>query len=441
MDRYSGHLSAYSAQTFVLLHSFCYLFGRDGNFFMDIAEEISRQLVQNKGTGRIERVGIISQVKSTSRFLPTPSMFYKYVRQRIEMFVGDPSYTINTGQTDQIQMYCGLVVHTQNAYFLLFIHQDLSGEMVKLDLSELADYSIYSGQIAKVLGVNPIGEQIVVDSMVYDLVVDSLMKPEKKTVFTLSVINGSRVERAEKEQKEEKEERTEQKEEKEVEYSQNQNSLGSSDNPICDMIRKCTSDAVIVIGDISTEEREEYKKLSITRKIRIICMPAHDGMSSTVSYPCEFIRRVSAVDIPSSSSNNQARKIYEIGNSLFIEVQSPSMISIDGVLIGVTSIDMLLGISRKEISRNRKRRMLDIVQHAVCQNTFLPFVPHDIPVDYSAHSAFIWPYRPDLLIFPTLLSAPIEEVCETHAIPVNRERMDFRIESSADGIVRVDRIY
>lgn len=396
---------------------------------MDAAEEISRQIIQNKGLGRIDRLGVIPEVESSGKFLPNPSLFYRYIRKRIEIFMEGTECAFVGGQSEQIKTYCGMIVHAQNGYFLLCVLSDLSGEMIRLDLSELAEYSVYSGQIAKVTGTNPIGEEIVVGEIVYDIDIHLRMIPEKESTFTLTVINGNRI------------------------GNNTVNTVGipdmvgvsdkeikniSESDKICEIIKKSTADAIIVIGDTSAEEREKYKKLSFVRNIRVICLPVHDGIESTMAYPGGFIKKVSDASIPSRVNEEYSDGIYDVKASHFLEVQNPSMISMNGVVIGVTSIDMLLGISRKEISRNRKNRMLDIINHTVCQRTFLPFVPHDIPVDYSLYNCFIWPYRPDVLIFPTVLSANMKEVCSTHVVPVNKQTVDMRITCSKDRVVSVD---
>ncbi|KAI5192717.1 DNA polymerase alpha subunit B [Nematocida minor] len=400
---------------------------------MDRAEEISRWLVRNRREGRVDQAGVLGAVKSVHRFLPNFSLsFYAYIRKRVEIFADSPGYAVVTGQTVQMQMYCGMVMYASNGYFLLCVQPDCTAEVVKLDFSELADYTVYSGQIIKILGVNPIGEEVVVDSVVYDKVLDLVMKPEKETQFTVAVIN------AKKAMNEEILQNSGIKVHKENALDSGKKQLDSE--AVLELVRKSTSDVVIVFGDIPVEEREMYKEMCSTKKIRIVCVPAHDGIESTMAYPTEYLNRASHTAVPSVTDAQAVREIYEISGSLFVEVQNPSMISMNGVLIALSSIDVLLGISRKEISRNRKTRMLDIITHSVYQSTFLPFVPSDVPVDYSVSSAFIWPYSPDLYIFPTLLSANMEEVCGTYAVPLNRTEIELSVHCTVDGTVSVETV-
>ncbi|KAI5127721.1 DNA polymerase alpha subunit B [Nematocida parisii] len=382
---------------------------------MDRVEELSRRLVEKNE--RVSEMGVLSVVQSKHKFLPVlTKYFYAYVRRRLEALCGT-DYAINTRESTEKEIYCGMIMYANNAYYLLSVRADYTATVLRLDLAELPEYTIYPGQIIKVLGTNIIGEEVVADSLVYDREFNEQAEQPLPGKFLVSVIDMKRLES--------------------LKTTGETRDTHESER-LLSLVNECCSDVLIIFGDVTVREREVCKSLAISKRIRIVCVPYTDGLESSMTYPTEYINRVtSPLPVCNEDEGTGIRGMCDISKCWFIELQNPCMISLNGVLIGLTTVDVLMGISRKEISRNREDRMYDILVHSVYQGTFLPFVPQDIPVDYSGFNAFLWPYRPDLYIFPTCLSARIESVCDTYVIPVCTANSCIEVNCSMHGLIEI----
>ncbi|KAI5167293.1 DNA polymerase alpha subunit B [Nematocida sp. AWRm78] len=380
---------------------------------MDRVEELSRRLVEKNE--RVSKMGVLSIVQSKHKFLPVlTKYFYAYIRRRLEALCGT-DYVISTRETIEKEIYCGMIIYTNNTYYLLSVRTDYTAVILRLDLAELPEYTIYPGQIIKVLGTNIIGEEVVADSLVYDREFNEQAEQPLPGKFLISIIDMKRLNTINTEET---------------------SSVNESER-LLSIINESISDVLIIFGDITVQDRDMCKSIAIHKRIRIVCIPYTDGLESSMTYPTEYINRVTSPLPVYNEDNDGIRGLCDISKCWFIELQNPCMISLNGVLIGITTVDILMGISRKEISRNREDRMYDILVHSVYQGTFLPFIPQDIPVDYSGFNAFLWPYRPDLYIFPTCLSARIESICDTYVIPVCTANSLIEVNCSMHGRIEI----
>ncbi|KAH9387376.1 DNA polymerase alpha subunit B [Nematocida major] len=390
---------------------------------MDRAEEICKSLLRGGKAEKIHSLGALSHFRSTMRLTPScNSFFYGYIRKRIEALAGSPSYAFSMAQSVQAQLYCGVLMLEQGTYFLLGVQPDLTPEVLRVDFSELSEYTVYSGQAIKVMGRNPAGEEVVVDSIVYDSIPDGLAKTGTGTSFTVTFID---------EKKLSWDEPPFQPEEKSAECALDSEKM-------LKIVSECGSDIAVIFGDVSARGRELYKEMRDARLPRLLLVPAVDGIESSMCYPTEYMEKVSGCQAHVVQENVPSSGLYDAGSSRIVELQNPSMVAVNGILLAVTSVDILRGISRGEVSKNRRGRMLDILAHAVCQGTFLPFVPQDVPVDYSVYNAFMWPYSPDVYVFPTNLSAGKEQVCETHIFPLGKAWATLEVRCDGEGTVTVE---
>ncbi|KAI5160062.1 DNA polymerase alpha subunit B [Nematocida ausubeli] len=383
---------------------------------MDRAEEISRRLVHSGRAGVETTLQVQSALISKNKFLPDLGHnFYAYLRRRIEMMCDSQEYAINALECAHKQTYCGMVMQAQNAYYLLGVQPDHSTVLMQLDMSELPEYTIYPGQIIEVSGTNIIGDEIVADSVLYNRIFQNLEIAPKEGKFTLTVID-----------------------EKRVQSAQPLASEGIDEYAhILDIVRGSQSDLVVIFGDLSCEARKVCKEIATAKRTRILCVPYIDGIESSMAYPTEYTSKTVGYSMPASENQEWMPNLYDVSSCFFAELQNPSMVCFNGVLLALTTLDVLLGISRKEVSRNRGERMDDILVHSVYQSTFLPFIPQDVPVDYSVFNAFLWAYSPDMYIFPTCLSARPDNICSTHVIPVCTGSMELHVECTADERVTV----
>ncbi|KAL7978233.1 hypothetical protein Chor_014772, partial [Crotalus horridus] len=96
-------------------------------------------------------------------------------------------------------------------------------------------------------------------------------------------------------------------------------------------------------------------------------------------------------------------------------VSDPCTLEIDGVIFGLTSVDLLLHMGAEEISRSSslQDRFSRILKHILTQRSYYPLYPppEDMSVDYERfypHACL--PVTPDLLITPSELKYFIKDI-------------------------------
>ncbi|XP_014294792.1 DNA polymerase alpha subunit B [Halyomorpha halys] len=102
----------------------------------------------------------------------------------------------------------------------------------------------------------------------------------------------------------------------------------------------------------------------------------------------------------------------------------PSFINIDGLLIGLTSVDSLLHLSKKEVSNCKGNRLARLAGHLLKQQTFYPLYPSDLDISVDLN---LWykcariPTIPHILILPSDLHFFVKNV--ENCLVINPERI------------------
>jgi DNA polymerase alpha subunit B len=109
-------------------------------------------------------------------------------------------------------------------------------------------------------------------------------------------------------------------------------------------------------------------------------------------------------------------------------VSDPCTLDIDGVVIGLTSTDILFHLGAEEISSAQQHQSTDrisrLVQHVLTQQTYYPlYPPHpDVPLDLEHFDIYCrLPVAPHILVLPSDLRCFIKDVGPT--VCVNPGRM------------------
>ena len=123
-----------------------------------------------------------------------------------------------------------------------------------------------------------------------------------------------------------------------------------------------------------------------------------DGIQSPF-YPDEKLFRL---DIPFTKGKSSEKRVHLVGN--------PSMITVNEVVIGVTSTDVLMHLGKEEIAQRpvASNRLERLANHMVYQQSFYPIFPATggdaPPLDMRFNDKWRMPVSPDVLIVPSRLA-------------------------------------
>ncbi|GJQ71468.1 hypothetical protein Trydic_g11191 [Trypoxylus dichotomus] len=107
-------------------------------------------------------------------------------------------------------------------------------------------------------------------------------------------------------------------------------------------------------------------------------------------------------------------------------VPNPCLLNIHGIIIGISSLDILFQLTKEEISKNvQTDRISRLAAHILYQRNFYPIYPnreHSVPIDYECLlSDCTLDVKPHLLILPSTLRHFIKNV--DGCLVVNPERL------------------
>ena len=106
-------------------------------------------------------------------------------------------------------------------------------------------------------------------------------------------------------------------------------------------------------------------------------------------------------------------------------VPEPALLNVNGVVIGVTSTDIIAHLSARELSdidNVKGERVSRLAGHLLQQQSFYPLYPTEVPADVAAlHKYAKIRVRPHVLITPSVLSGFIKMVHGT--VCINPERL------------------
>lgn len=369
-------------------------------------ESVLKRLTEREKEGKLKVHAWTHTGASTALFSSYESRFY-YIRRRIECFTGEINHRNDYTRGFHQRKYVGMVLILGRNIFLLCVDGisaeapfQLEKRVFKMDLRECPEYTFYSGQIVGIEGRVTAASQIEVFSVIYEQQVNV---PTEKvapgtTPFTVKAYVLSRDKR---------------------------NALS--------VVEEEKADLVILIGDISPEERSKCREAAKKRKVTTILLPEIGGIYSNMVFPSLFLEIDGNNGATSSASTSSSTPLTEIDIPFFYaELSNPCTISVNGVIIGISSYDALRSISSTEVSKGNPERMSNILTHYAVQGTFLPVHTSRVPVEYALESLLMWPMVPDLLLTWSCLEAPPKCVLGTHIVPIKGAFFSGRISPVID---------
>lgn len=102
----------------------------------------------------------------------------------------------------------------------------------------------------------------------------------------------------------------------------------------------------------------------------------------------------------------------------------PSFLDVDGLMIGLTSVDSLLHLSKKEVSNCKGNRLARLAGHLLKQKTFYPLYPSDLDISIDLNLWYKYariPTIPHMLILPSDLHFFVKNV--DNCLVINPERI------------------
>ncbi|XP_005112449.1 DNA polymerase alpha subunit B [Aplysia californica] len=285
-----------------------------------------------------------------------------------------------------------------------------AGKCISLDLTDLKQFSLFPGQVIACDGVNITGKKFSVHK-----IYDSVPMPFPEVTPDLeNVGNQLRVMVAA------------------GPYAPS-NSLDYS--PLSDLIKyvnRDRPDLVVLMGPfvdlkntlISTGDVEESFDELFTKQMVEIGRATQDlgckvvvVSSSRDVHHCSNVYPQPPYSISSHLADGSQRPTSELDVlQHLIFVSDPATLRVNGVVLGLTSTDSLMHLSKSELSVGApggSDRMSRLAQHILRQRSYYPLYPpsEDVNVDYGmweAHAQL--PVMPHLLLMPSDLKAFIKDV-------------------------------
>ncbi|OAG30763.1 DNA polymerase alpha subunit B [Nematocida displodere] len=373
---------------------------------MDIERQILRRL--SSGGRKVLDVKTLSVPPSDSMFDPDPNGVYRYIELRIDSLRDGEEFTSPSARTNSAKRYIGMVtqIDQTNVLYLLNI-QNSCPTVTKMDLTQVAGYTLFPGQIVKLQGKNRLGNEILVYEIDYLTQVEILPPPLHREAFKLSVLNLDKA------------------------LGKLAPTAAQEEVPALAQLlaRYGSSDVLVILGDLAPSEREYCKEWS-KKKTLTVAVPSHTSANSTMVYPTHFTTTISSQ--PPATSKPY---LFPVTNT-FVEVSNPSILYINGISIGVSGLDTVFGVLSLEAGKGVEDRVHTSLTHAVFQKTFLPFIPKNTPIDYTLGEHLVHPHILDVLIIATSIKTPPLYIDATYVLPLSTETHTLAITPTDEQAVR-----
>ncbi|XP_058678426.1 DNA polymerase alpha subunit B [Ammospiza caudacuta] len=269
------------------------------------------------------------------------------------------------------------------------------GAQVPLDLSELPEYSLFPGQVVALEGTNPTGRRMVV-TKIYEGVPLPFHTPTEPMPEARRVL---------------------------VACGPFTPSDGAAFEPLRDLlgvVSRERPDLCILFGpflDAKHEQVESCQLLSPFSDVFRLCL--RTIIEGTRSSGCQLVLVPSLRDVshlpvypqppfafPELPKEDRARVLL---------LPEPCTLDVDGVVLGLSSTDLLLHLGAEEIcsSSGLSDRFSRILRHVLTQRSFYPLYPppEGLPLHLEALGAFAaLPVTPDVLVTPSELRFFIKDV-------------------------------
>ncbi|XP_052821510.1 DNA polymerase alpha subunit B isoform X3 [Octopus bimaculoides] len=177
--------------------------------------------------------------------------------------------------------------------------------------------------------------------------------------------------------------------------------------PLTDLLNVCQKEKphmCILIGPFLDEEHTGIQTLKDESYETMFTRVCQGIKEIAEQLRCTMVLVPSARDVHNTPIYPQPP--FEYGESEFMHfVTDPSLLSINGVVFGITSTDVIFHISNSECfaSTNPMNRFKRIIRHLFSQQSFYPLYPshNDVSISFSLAESFELPTKPHVLIIPS----------------------------------------
>ncbi|CAG2172331.1 unnamed protein product [Oppiella nova] len=273
-----------------------------------------------------------------------------------------------------------------------------NSESIDLDLSRLSSYSLFAGQVIACKAINESGKSLIVQEIIdLDKITQSpAVVPTFSQPLHLMVGVGP--------------------------FNSHQSLDWEPLKKLMEKVKKYEPDFCILLGPFVDTMNE---KLLTTDE------PIDRYFNSQMRYISEELQdlKTEAIVIPSTRDLNvfnimptmafnsyKSHKIHYFSN--------PCVLNISGVVIAMTSTDVLLHLSKEEISAGQNiERLSRLCKHIVNQRNFYPIFPPnpDVNVEFTKYDFLRLPVSPHLLILPSDLKEFVKNI--SRAVVINTGRL------------------
>uniref|UniRef100_A0A8C5S2T8 DNA polymerase alpha subunit B n=1 Tax=Laticauda laticaudata TaxID=8630 RepID=A0A8C5S2T8_LATLA len=271
-----------------------------------------------------------------------------------------------------------------------------SGAFIPIDISELTDYSLFPGQVVVMEGMNSTGKKLIA-SKLYEGVplpfqkpTEAATDPEPRLVL---VACGP--------------------------YTTSDSIVYEPMVDLIETINKEKPDVCILLGpfvDSKHKQVEEGQLIMLYDEVFKRCLKTI--IEGTRSAGSHLVVVPSLRDVHHVCIYPQPPFVCELAKEdrqRVLFVSDPCTLEIDGVIFGLTSVDLLFHMGAEEISRSSslQDRFSRILKHILTQRSYYPLYPppEDMMVNYEHFYPYAsLPVTPDLLITPSDLKYFVKDV-------------------------------
>ncbi|GAB1597404.1 DNA polymerase alpha subunit B-like isoform X1 [Argonauta hians] len=274
-------------------------------------------------------------------------------------------------------------------------HESSAGMTCSVDISALKDYSLFPGQIVAFGGSNPSGKMFVAQKL-YDGVPlkqapQISEKLPKGSSLNILIAAGPFL-----------------------------TTDSTMFEPLTELLNVCQKEKpqmCILVGPFLDEEHTGIQCLTDESYETMFGRVCQGIKKVAEELQCKMLLVPSARDIHTTPIYPQPP--FEGEESEFMHfVSDPSLLSINGILFGITSTDVIFHISNSECfaSTNPMNRFKRIIHHLFSQRSFYPLYPshNDVSISFSHAESFQLPVKPHVMIFPSqfrYFALDVEDCC------------------------------
>ncbi|XP_054169161.1 DNA polymerase alpha subunit B-like [Oppia nitens] len=279
-----------------------------------------------------------------------------------------------------------------------------NSESIDLDLSRLSNYSLFAGQVMACKAINESGKSLIVQEIIdFNQILEyPTLAPTFQQPVTIVVATGP--------------------------FNTNQTIDFKPLKTFMDYVKKYEPDFCILLGPfvdsmneklLTTEERVDhifYNQMTYISqelmdiKTEAIVIPSTRDLNMFNLFPS------AAFDCFSTAKAFKSNKIHYFSN--------PCILNISGLIIAMTSTDVLLHLSKEEISAGQNTdRLSRLCKHIINQKSFYPIFPPnpEVNLEFTKYDFLRLPVNPHIILLPSDLREFVKNI--SHSVVINTGRI------------------